>query len=188
MSSRSTPTFEDLLRLAEAVSLPADDEKREVQWCGDGNIVGLSRQRSGAFELFLCGAQLAASSPLVRHHLVFDQWSRAGGEVFEANRIVFPAEDNYISVAAFLAEELLRRDIRTSLERGFAQTEPLMKMALRRISLTEEELLGLLGELRFLEVLLTAAGEGRRAMVLDSWRGHERTSRDFVLWAPRCRG
>jgi hypothetical protein len=94
---------------------------------------------------------------------------------------VFPADDHYAAVAAFLAEEFLRRGIVASLETGFAKTEPLVEMALRRLGLSEEEILGLLGELRFLEVLLAVGGDGRKAIVLDGWRGHQRGSRDFVF-------
>ena len=85
-------------------------------------------------------------------------------------------------MAAFLAEELLRRNVGESLALGFAKTEPLIEMALRRIALSEDELLGLLGELRFLEVLISIAGNLRsRAEALEAWRGHDRGSRDFVV-------
>jgi hypothetical protein len=42
--------------------------------------------------------------------------------------------------------------------------------------------LGLLGELRFLELLLEAASTPeQRAVSLEAWRGYERASRDFVI-------
>lgn len=174
-------TFEELLGLAESLPVSADEDTREVHWCGTGEIVGLSRQCGGSFELFLSGQELHATSSLVRRHLKFDQWTRTGGEVFQANRLVFPPEDHFTAMAAFLAEELLRRDVVTSLELGFARTEPLIEIALRRISLSEESILGLMGELRFLQTLLLIAGPERYAEALASWRGYERGSRDFVF-------
>lgn len=176
-------TFEELLQLAEGIPLPDDDDKRDVKWCDQNNVVGISRQPSGAYELFLCGEELHARLPLVSRHLKFDQWARAGGEVFQANRIVLPSDEHYLPMAAFLAEELLRRDVVQSLARGFEQTEPLIEMALRRIALGEEELLGLLGELRFLEALLSIAGSdvSRRVKALEAWKGHERGARDFLV-------
>jgi hypothetical protein len=176
------PTFEQLLQLAKEAPLSEGDDKREIQWCEGGQILGISRQPSGAFEIFLCGEKLQASSVLVRRHLKFDRWSRAGGVVFQANRLVFPSDDHFVPMVAFLTEELLRSKVSESISRAFAQTEPLLEMALRRIALSEEELLGLLGELRFLEVLLAVAETPRqRALAFDAWRGYERTSRDFVV-------
>lgn len=181
--SDATPiSFERLLQQAQGLSLPENDDKREVLWCDIEHVVGLSRQRGGAIELFLRGGELHPTSPLVKRHMKFDRWTRRGGEIFEANRLVLPSDEHYVPEVAFLAEELLRRGVTHSLARGFAQTEPLIEMALRRTSLGDEEILGLIGELRFLEVLLSVAeGSGQRALAVDAWRGHERGSRDFVL-------
>ncbi len=182
MNSQSLLTFEQLLRLTEELPFPEDDSEREVRWCEDSHVLGISRQQGGSIELFLCGEELHASSQLVRRHLKFDRWTRAKEDVFRANRLVLPSDDHYIPTAAFLAEELLRRNVTESVANSFAQTEPLIEMALRRTALSEEEILGLLGELRFLEVLLSVAANSRqRAVALDAWRGHERGARDFVF-------
>lgn len=181
MNSTAT-SFEHLLQLAESLPMPSSETEREVCWCELSNTVGFSRQVNGSIELFLCGDELRTASPLVRRHLRYDQWSRMTGCVFKANRLVFPAEDHYTAATAFLAEELLRKDAVTSLQNGFSLTEPLIEMMLRRTALSEEELLGLIGELRFLEVLLSVASDQtKKALALDAWRGHEQTSRDFVF-------
>lgn len=173
-------SFEQLLRLSIELPVPATDAERDVKWCDDSHVLGLSRQPSGGIELFLSGPLLRCQSPLVRRHLRYEGWARAGEDVFHANRIVFPPEEYYIPATAFLAEELLRQGVSTSLANSFAATEPLIEMMLRRLGLSEDELLGLLGELRFLEVLLASATDMReRAIALDSWRGHERGVRDF---------
>jgi len=175
-------SFEYLLQLAEALPAPNFEYEREVCWCEPSSTVGFSRQVNGSIELFLCGDELRSTSQLVRRHLRYDQWFRMGGEVFKANRLVFPAEEHFTAATAFLAEELLRRDVVASLQNGFSLTEPLVEMMLRRTALSEEELLGLIGELRFLEVLLSVAADStQNAVALDAWRGHEQTSRDFVF-------
>lgn len=180
MESTLSISFEQLLKLSMDLPIPTTDAERDVKWCDDKQVLGLSRQPGGGIELFLTGPRLHTLSPLVRRHLKFDEWSRSGGTVFNANRLVFPAEDYYVPATAFLAEELLRNGVSQSLTRGFAVTEPLIEMVLRRLGLSEDEMLGLLGELRFLDVLLTSTNDMRkRAIALDSWRGHERGTRDF---------
>jgi len=175
-------SFEKLLQQAEELPRPVLEDEREVCWCEDSHTIGFSRQLGGNIELFLCGEELKAGSPLVKRHLRFDCWTRTGGEVFQANRLVFPAEEHYTAATAFLAEELLRKEAVVSLKNGFTQTEPLIEMMLRRTALSEEELLGLIGELRFVEVLLSVASNSvQRALVVNAWRGHEMASRDFVF-------
>lgn len=176
-------SFEQLLRLSIELPVPATDAERDVKWCDSSHVLGVSRQPGGGIELFLSGPRLRCQSSLVGRHLRYEGWARARGEVFHANRLVFPPEEYYAPATAFLAEELLRQGVSTSLANSFAATEPLIEMMLRRLGLSEDELLGLLGELRFLEVLLASATDMReRAIALDSWRGHERNVSDF------CRG
>jgi len=182
MSSNTVKSFEQLLQLAESLPKPSAEIEREVCWCEQSSTIGFSRQLNGSIELFLCGDELITASQLVKRHLRYDQWSRSNGGLFRANRLVFPSDEHYTAATAFLAEELLRRDAVMSLQNGFTLTEPLIEMMLRRTALSEEELLGLIGELRFLEVLLAVApDEAKKALALDAWRGHEQTSRDFVF-------
>jgi hypothetical protein len=174
--------FEQLFKLAQSLPIPKNDGEREVSWCDSRQILGISRQHGGGYEIFLCGDELKASIPAVQRHMKFDQWSRAHDQVFKANRLVLPAEEHFLPIAVLLAEEFLRQGVSPSLAAAFAKTEPLVEMALRRIALGEEEILGLLGELRLLEVLFSMAGDSieKRALALDCWRGHERGSRDFL--------
>lgn len=182
MINIDTISFEHLLRLAEGLPSPTVEIEREVVWCDSDHKVGISRQLGGNIELFLCGEELVANTPLVKRHLRFDQWTRMKGEIFRANRLVFPAEEHFTAATAFLAEELFRNGVTESLRNGFSKTEPLIEMMLRRTALSEEELLGLLGELRLLEVLLSVASNPtQKALALDAWRGHEHASRDFVF-------
>lgn len=181
MNDSQNLTFEKLLQIAETLSVPNTDDEREVRWCDSSCILGLSRQQGGGIELFLCGHELRAQLPLVRRHLKYDGWARKDGGVFQANRLVFPSNDYYVPATAFLAEELLRTNLIGALSQSFSETEPLIEMVLRKTALSEEVILGLLGELRFLEVLLTLARDVReKAAILDGWRGHQRSARDFV--------
>ncbi|NMM12963.1 MAG: PD-(D/E)XK motif protein [Rhodoferax sp.] len=182
LKNNYTTSFENLLRLAEELPFPKFENEREVHWCEASHTIGFSRQIGGNIELFLCGEELRASSPLVRRYLRFDQWTRTTGDVFKANRLVLPAEEHFTAATAFLAEELFRKGVIASLQNGFSQTEPLLEMILRRTALSEDELLGLIGELRFLEVLLSVASNStQRALAVNAWRGHEQASRDFVF-------
>lgn len=181
MVSTHRLTFEKLLQLADGLAIPKSDDEREVKWCDPDEVLGLSRQHGGGIELFLRGPQLSARSPLVRRHLRHDKWERKDGAIFLANRLVFPSDDYYVPATAFLAEELLRTNLIGALSESFSQTEPLIEMVLRKTALSEEAVLGLLGELRFLDALLASATNVElKAVILDSWRGHQRTARDFV--------
>ena len=83
---------------------------------------------------------------------------REDGEPFDANRIVLPNEDHFLPVTVFLCEEFIRLEIETRpAAEAFADAEPLVEMALRRTVLGDESVLGLLGELCFLEELLRVA-------------------------------
>lgn len=182
LTDDTSVSFEQLLKITECLALPTHDDERQIVWCEGKHVLGFSRQANGRIELFLCGDELRATSPLVKRHLKFDKWTRSGGEIFMANRLVFPSGDHYTAAVAFLAEELLRCSVVDALVNSFTKTEPLIEMVLRRTALSEDELLGLLGELRFLEVLLTVAIDSKqRTLALDAWRGHERGSKDFVF-------
>lgn len=175
-------TFEALLALVEKLPQPLCEEERQVQWVEAHQLLGMSRQPGGGIEIFLCGDELRTTSPLIKRHLKYDCWTRSGGDEFRANRLVLPSQEYYVPTAAFISEELLRCDIVRSITAAFAQTEPLIEMVLRRTALSEDEILGLLGELRFLEALLAVAPDRRaRARAVDSWRGHERGTRDFIV-------
>lgn len=175
-------SFENLIALAQSLRPPQTWDQRSLEWCDEGHILGLARQPGGAYEVFVSGPALTAHRPGVRRHVRFDSWATAGHGQFSANRIVLPNEEHYAAVAAFLAEELLRFGILQNPQEAFTRAEPVIEMALRRTAAEEEVLLGLLGELRFLEALLKAASTpSARAKALSSWRGFERSARDFEV-------
>lgn len=150
------PSFEKLLSLADGLKPSSNESDRDVLWCDDGDVVGLSRQFGGAIEIFLVGPELAAQSGTVSRHLRHDEWSRSHGSAFSANRLVLPSAEHFTASAAFVVEELFRANVLTSLHDAFAKTEPIIEMLLRRTTLGEEVLLGLFGELTVLEAALSA--------------------------------
>jgi len=175
-------TFEDVYQLALRLPVPSRERQRTVEWCGDGRVVALARHRDGGFEVFVRCPPLRPASALVQRHIQHDRWEAADHTQFEANRIVLPAEPHFAAVAAFLVEELLRNAADRNPVRAFTAAEPLVEMALRRATLEDELVLGLLGELRFLQLTLqSAASAAERAAGVESWRGYDHASRDFVF-------
>jgi len=176
--------FETLYDIAQAIVTPDDAEERRIVWCDESKMLGLARQPSGAFELFLKGGPLSVRSPLVRRHLRHDTWRDAEKVDFPASRIAFPAEAHYQAVAAFIAEELFRNGLIDSVARAFAASEAIIEMALRRAALPDEAIIGLIGELRLLAILISVAETpADRAAAMEAWRGYQREARDFVFAA-----
>ena len=173
--------FEELYIITQNIKVPDGPDERSVEWCDSSSCLGLAKQPNGAFELFIRGEPLSVSSPLVRRHLRHDTWRDAAGLEFHANRIAFPEEAHYQAVAAFIAEELFRNGLSSSIAKSFTVSEPIIEMALRRSALSEEVIVGLLGELRLLNVLLSqASSPTERGILIESWRGYRLETRDFV--------
>lgn len=182
------PTFEELRAQISALVPPAEASARQVYWVREPKL-GIAIDPRGAFEIFLVGNRLAPRSPLVARHLEFDAWLSATGDSFIANRLVFPPAPHFLGFSTLVAIELLQAGWcrpEVANQAAFEAVEALIEMALRKASLSEEALLGLIGELLTLEQLLTAVATTRpelRSAVLDLWRGYQRSSRDFVLGA-----
>ena len=175
-------TFEAILETVRGIPVPGANEERSVRWIAMRQL-GVARDCTGAFELFLPGERLSPVSLLVAHHLHFDEWQDSNQIPFHANRLVLPSEPHFGPVAAFLVEELFRNGLLVdSAQLAFGRSEPLIEMALRRIALSEQTLIGLIGELRLLQLLLTVSPTPEvRGRVIEAWRGYERATHDFVL-------
>lgn len=175
-------TFESLFQIAARLAIPTADDDRELEWCDSGRSVALAREASGRREVFVSGPELVARTSLVRRHLRHDRWRNRVGEEFEANRIVLPDEDHFVAVAALVVEQLVRYGVAEERQRAFAAVEPLIEMALRGGALQENTILGLVGELVFLEWLLRgAASPTQKAACIAAWEGYEHAARDFAF-------
>jgi hypothetical protein len=176
-------TFEELHELIQSAAATTLESEREVRWLDPKKVLGVARNQRGALEVFLCGPRLHPRSSLLRRHMQFDSWQFGETALFDANRIVLPSAPHFVPIAALIAEELLRnRAAEGELERAFAASEPIIELALRRTALPEEVVLGLVGELFFLDMLIrAAANSSERASVLRAWQGCAPGAHDFVF-------
>ncbi len=176
----STPSYEDILaKLLELEPAPSH-LARNVEWLTSAEVVGISRTLGGRIEVFLAGDQLVPRRRVVRRAVDFQSWDRstANASIF-ANRILLPAAGHFDQVAAFLCAELLRNGVDQDLALGFMKTEPLIEIAVTKLRLTDQALLGLIGELILLDALLRSSPGDNVRDVLGSWRGWRESARDF---------
>jgi hypothetical protein len=174
-------TYEDQLAIVRGLKASATEKDRYVSWCVESGVVGVAKTPKGQIELFLQGAQLEPRFRRVREALEYQRWFRTGGDELLANRILLPAAGHFEQVAAFLCTELLRNGAAENLAKAFSRTEPLIELAIEDLTLADESLLGLCGEMLVLQSLLKEAAEERVAEVVSSWKGHAETPRDFQL-------
>ena len=175
-------TFEELFAVCESLPASADDGHRVVEWVGETGRIGLARRPAGAIEVFIKGDRLLATSELVERHLKHDEWIGEPGTRFRANRIVLPPDPHFVAIAALVTEELLRHGVGLTPQTAFEAVEPIVEMALRGTTITEDALLGLFGELHLLAQLLQhSTTTTKQAKCIEAWRGYEQSSRDFVF-------
>ena len=179
----SDAQFETLRDDLEALAVP-EGHARNLRWLVMPLAIG--RTASGDYEIFIRGDQLKASSSLVRRHVQHGDWRpEEGGELFSASRIVLPAVPHFASIAALIAIELLRAGVAGpgGVQPAFTDVEPIIEMAIRRGALSEEAIIGLIGELTLLrQLLLARAGQPEKMLrCLDYWHGWREGGRDFRI-------
>lgn len=178
-----TTTYESVLQLIESVPNAASADHRNVTWLTDAHVVGVARDHNGQVEMFLAGAELSPGSSAVRAAIEFRTWHRKGASPFDASRLLLPSLGYFDQVVAFICTELLRGGADVSLSQAFAQTEPIIELAIERLRLSNQALLGLAGELLLLDALCRNAADEQAAPIIRSWDGWKRSSRDFT-WGP----
>jgi hypothetical protein len=177
-------TYERVLALIGDLEAPATDEERRITWCTAEGPVGVARSPEGRIEIFLVGEELKPHLPEVQDNLQFQQWHRTGStEPVWASRLLLPRAPHFEKVAAFLCTELLRVGAAIDLAGAFAATEPVIALALQRLRLADDDMLGLCGELVLLHSLIGAAPDAWVAQMARSWHGFGRSSRDFQFGA-----
>lgn len=154
-------------------------QARELEWIDVEHRLAVARDDRGRLELFLTGARLVASAKIVRDALHHQTWQMADGSVLDANRLVLPSADHYDGVAAFLCAELFENGFANDRERAFRLTEPAIALTLRRASLGNEVVLGLAGELYFLDYLGSRAAPAAQEDLVLAWAGSSPSARDF---------
>jgi hypothetical protein len=175
--------FETLRAELDELSVP-QGEVRHMRWLAPPLAIG--RTASGDFEVFIRGPEIYAASPLVRRHLQYGDWRpEAGGTPFSASRIVLPSAQHFASIAALIAIELVRSGIEIigNTQKAFREVEPIIEMAIRRGALSEDAVIGLIGELSVLRnlLLLGKSQPSSTLRYLDYWQGWQEGSRDFRI-------
>ncbi len=173
--------YEDARQRIERIPVSPEAGSRNVEWITPAEIIGVARDTEGKVELLLRGAELVPVSRTVKDASEHRTIYRDDGTTFEATRLVFPALTHFDQVAAFICIELLRNGADSDLPRGFALTEPIIELAIKNLTISNQALLGLAGELLLLDALCRRADDARVAEIIAGWRGWERSSRDFVL-------
>lgn len=179
-----TDAYQKVREELAKLSVEGDDKSRRTMWIVP-RVLGVARSDK-AIDLFLVGPQLQTKSNLLRRHLDYAMWDvTEEGSSVQANRLVFPGKEEYVPVAAMVAVELAHAGLQAgeSIQSVFSKVEALIELSLRRAALTEEHLLGLLGELTCLEIMLSAVGSQSQLLVsvLEMWTGWRRSTRDFRI-------
>lgn len=174
-------SYESVLELVSSAPRAASPDVRDIVWATDAQIVGISRDYENHVELFLRGTELAPSSSIVKNAVEFRSWHRDSSSPLNANRLTLPALGHFDQIAAFVCTELLRNGADSSLSEAFANTEPLVELAIEQLLVSNESVLGLIGELVVLDALVRNVGDDKVSIVLNSWHGWRRSLRDISL-------
>lgn len=173
-------SYEQILEQISAVPVGATGNDRTITWLTDAKVVGLARNSRGHLELFLAGEQLKPRTSTVKSAIQYHSWHRDSQPPLCANRILLPALGHFDQVGAFIATELLREKADTNLERAFAVTEPLIELAIKRLEISENAILGLVGELLLLDAVCRRAGNTYVGSLVLAWNGWRRSARDLT--------
>jgi hypothetical protein len=173
-------SYEEVLGKINAVPAGMTGDDRTITWLTEAQVVGLARNSSGHLELFLAGGQLKPRTGIVKSAIHYHSWHRDTQPPLSANRIRLPALGHFDQVGAFIAAELLREKADANLERAFAVTEPLIELAIKRLEISENVILGLVGELFLLDALCRRADDLYVGPIVQAWDGWRRSARDFT--------
>lgn len=168
--------------LDQITSIPAGSagDDRTITWLTASQVVGLARNSRGHLELFLAGDQLKPRASTVKSAMQHHSWHRENQPPLSANRILLPALGHFDQVGAFIAAELLREKADANLERAFAVTEPLIELSIKRLEISENAILGLVGELLVLDALCRRADDVHVGPIVQAWDGWRRSARDLT--------
>lgn len=175
-----TSSYETILRQLASLNRSTSQLQREVVWVTDAAVVGVSRTPRGEVEIFLTGPELVTSSSTVRRTIEHQVWHRAGDpSSISASRLLLPAAGHFDQVAAFICAELTRCNADDDLQRAFSSVEPLIELAISRLRIADEYIVGLIGELLLLESVMKVADDAAVGLWLGRWNGWQESLRDF---------
>jgi hypothetical protein len=171
-------TYEAINRLMDGLAPSDDPDTREFTWVGPDQRLAISRDPQHRIEVSIFGPELLASRHTVRGCLQYETWHDDSGRVVGCNRFALSPEPHYDEVAALICTELYANGVLRDAQLALTQTEPLIELALRRAEAGSAALLGMVGELWFLDAVMGRVPE-RASSVLDAWVGYKPTTRDF---------
>lgn len=174
------PTYEQVLETITGIPTGDQGDDRKITWLTAAEVVGVARDHLGHVELFLTGDALKPRTKTLRSSIQHHSWTRDTGAALEANRLLFPPFGHFDQVAAFIATELLRAGCDQDLPRAFAVTEPIIELAIKRLELSNEALLGMAGELLLLDALVRRADDAYVGQLVAAWDGWRRSARDLA--------
>lgn len=174
-------TYEKQLELVGGLIRASSEDDRHIEWCSDAGPLGLARNPRDRIEIFVEGPELTPRLKRVREAVEYQRWFRSDGTEFLANRILLPSAGHFEQVAAFLCTEMLRNGAQNDVVAAFAKTEALIDLAIGDLLIADEALLGLVGEVVFLNALLQVSNDQRVPDLLGSWKGYRETARDFQV-------
>ncbi|WP_339770590.1 PD-(D/E)XK motif protein [uncultured Pseudosulfitobacter sp.] len=173
-------SYEAVLNQINVLPTGAGGEDRDITWLTDAKVIGVARNSRSHLELFLAGDELRPRTATVKTAMHYHSWHRDTLPPLNANRICLPALGHFDQVGAFIAAELLREKADANLERAFAVTEPLIQLAIKRMEISENAILGLVGELLLLDALCRRAADHQVGPIVQAWDGWRRSARDFT--------
>jgi len=177
--SRSAIYEELRQRITETVPSSREDV-RDVTWTSDRQVLGFARSPAGGIELFIVGVPLEPAKPSLARHIEHDDWA-ANGTTIGANRLQLPNEPYFDPVAAFICAELRLNGIDEHPATAFRRSEELIELALSRGSVDSAALVGLCGEMLFLQALARAKPAFAAKAIMHVWKGYRPSSRDFQV-------
>lgn len=173
-------TFETLRKAVRAARYAEVRDQRLMHWVGDNRRLAFARDMRGRLELFISEERLDTQVGSVARRMKLESWRDEYGSVVYANRLVFPEGQHVDALFAAVMVELLRRGIDVDAQKAFAATERLIAMAFRDGGRNVNSATGLAAELLLLNELV----KSRRVSgdeIIGVWKGHSRSSRDFVI-------
>lgn len=173
-------TYESVLDQISSVPNAPSSGARDIQWLTGSRSIAVARDEAGRLEIFLPGDRLKPRTATVRDALQHHDWHRSSGSVLSANRILLPSLGHFDQVGSFICAELLRNGAVNRMAEAFSFTEPIIELALKRLQMSDNAMLGLVGELLILNSLVGQADDLQVGAVLQTWAGWHHSQRDFT--------
>jgi hypothetical protein len=175
-------TFEEILAIIARLVRATGSGQREIAWLGGARMLAVARDEDGAVEIYVSGSELSARLVPVARVLRHDTWTDGAGDPFRANRLRLDTGAHLDPVAAAICTQLLSARIETEGGRdsAFAESEPIIALALERVQESNAVLVGLAGELVALRSLILAR-PSRATALAEAWAGYMPSTRDLQL-------